>query len=47
MARKDYAAEKGKHLALMVRTLQQQVSLAFNLGLRLSKPSIKAQANTY
>lgn len=45
MARKDYAAEKGKRVALMVRTLQQQVSLAFNL--RLFKPSMKAQANTY
>lgn len=47
MARKDYAAEKGKRVALMVRTLQQQVSLAFNLGLRLLKPSMKAEANTY
>lgn len=47
MARKDYAAEKGKHVALILRTLQQQVSLAFNLGLCLLKPSLHAQANTY
>lgn len=35
MARKDYAAEKGKHVTRMVRALQQQVSLACNLLLRL------------
>lgn len=47
MARKDYAAEKGKRVAPTVRMLQQQVSLAFNLGLRLMKPLMKAQANAY
>lgn len=35
MARKDYAAEKGKHVTRMDRALQQQVSLACNLLLRL------------
>lgn len=35
MARKDYAAEKGKHVTRMVGALQQQVSLACNLLLCL------------
>lgn len=49
MARKDYAAEKGKHVTRMVGALQQQVSLACNLLLCLDllKPWMKMQPNAY